>query len=59
MKIGAILDVVLGAILLAVGGVAFLLAKKKGEKRKWCPWVALGGACALITAGANALRFLL
>lgn len=57
MKIGIILGVVLGVILLIVGGVAFLLAKKKDKKCKWCPWVALAGACALITAGANALRF--
>ena len=47
-----------GAILLIVSGVAFLLSKNKGEKCKWCLWVALAGVCALITAGANALRFL-
>ncbi|MEG0693780.1 MAG: hypothetical protein RR444_11960 [Oscillospiraceae bacterium] len=58
MKIGIILGIIFGAILLIVGGVAFLLSKKKGEKCKWCPWVALAGTCALITAGANAFRFL-
>ena len=58
MKIGIILGVILGVILLIVGGFAFSLAKKKGEKCKWCPWASLAGACALITAGANALRFL-
>lgn len=58
MKIGIISGLVLGVILLAVGGTAFLLAKKKGEKCKWCPWVAMAGACALITAGVNALCFL-
>ncbi len=58
MKIGIILGVVLGVILLMIGGTAFLLAKKKGKKCRWCPWVCLAGGCALITAGANALRFL-
>lgn len=58
MKIGIILGIVLGIVLLIVSGVAFFLAKKRGEKCKWCLWVALAGACALITAGANALCFL-
>ena len=58
MKIGIILGFVLGIILFVVGSVKFLLTKNKGEKCKWCPWVALAGVCALITAGVNALYFL-
>ncbi|MBL4937571.1 hypothetical protein JK636_17790 [Clostridium sp. YIM B02515] len=59
MKIGIILGVILGLLLLIVGGVGFFVAKKSGKKCKWCVWVLLAGVCALITAGANALRFLM
>lgn len=59
MKIGIILGAILGIILLIVGGVAYLLSKKRDKKCIWCPWVFLAGACAIITATANALRFLL
>lgn len=59
MKIGIILGVILGVVLLVIGAVMFLAAKRSGEKSKWCPWVILAGVCALITAGANALRFLM
>ncbi|MFD1174841.1 hypothetical protein ACFQ3W_00770 [Paenibacillus puldeungensis] len=58
MKIGIILGVILGVILLVIGGFMFLAAKKSGKKCKYCSWVMLAGVCALITAGANALRFL-
>ncbi len=59
MKIGIILGNILGLILLIIGGVAFFVAKKSGKKCKWYVWVLLAGACALITAGVNALRFLM
>lgn len=59
MKIGIILGVILGLLLLIVGGAAFFVAKRRGKKCKWCVWVLLAGVCALITAGANALRFLM
>lgn len=58
MKIAIILGAIFGVILLIVGGIAFLVTKGRGEKCKWCLWVLLAGVCALITAGANALRFL-
>lgn len=59
MKIGIILGIILGLILLIVGGVASFVAKKSGKRCKWYVWVLLAGVCALITAGANALRFLM
>lgn len=59
MKIGIILGVILGLFLLIIGGVAFFVAKRQDKKCKWCVWVLLAGVCALITAGANALRFLM
>lgn len=55
MKIGIILGFVLGIVLLIVGGVAYLITNKREKKCKWCTWVALAGACALITAVANAM----
>lgn len=62
MQIGILIGVfsgaILGIILLIVGGVSFLSARKKGGKCKWSPWVALAGVCALVTAGVNALCFL-
>lgn len=59
MKIGIIVGNILGLILLIIGGVAFFVAKKSGKKCKWYVWVLLAGTCALITAGVNALRFLM
>ncbi len=59
MEIGIILGIILGVILLLVGGVAFFVTKKSGKKCKWYVWALLAGVCALITAGANALRFLM
>jgi hypothetical protein len=59
MIIGINLGIILGLILLIVGGVAFFVAKKSGKKCKWPVWVLLAGVCALITAGVNALRFLM
>jgi hypothetical protein len=59
MKIGIILGIILGLIILIVGGVVFFVAKKSGKKCKWYVWVLFAGVCALITAGANALRFLM
>ena len=56
MKIGIILGIILGLILLIVGGAVFFVAKRRDKKCKWCVWVLLAGVCALITAGANALR---
>lgn len=58
MKIGIILGVILGIILLIIGGVISLAGKLCGKKCKWCVWVTLAGVCALLTAAANALRFL-
>ncbi|OPJ64622.1 hypothetical protein [Clostridium oryzae] len=57
MKIGIILGTILGVLLLIIGGTAFFIAKRRGTRCKWCLWVSLAGVCALITAGANALRF--
>ncbi len=59
MKIGIILGIILGLFLLVIGGVAFFVAKRRDKKCKWSVWVLLAGVCALITAGANALRFLI
>jgi hypothetical protein len=59
MKIGIILGIILGLFLLIIGGVAFFVAKRRDKKCKWCVWVLLAGVCALITASANALKFLM
>jgi len=59
VKIGIILGTILGFILIIVGGIAFFSASRRNEKCKWCIWVLLAGMCALITAGANALKHLL
>lgn len=59
MKIGIILGVILGLLLLIVGGAGSFVAKKSSKTCKWCVWALLAGVCALITAGANALRFLM
>lgn len=59
MKIGIILSIILGLLLLIIGGIAHFTAKRQDKKCKWCMWVLLAGVCALITASSNVIRFLI
>ena len=59
MKIGIICGCILGIILLLIGFIGLIISHLKKKTVKWALWVAVAGISALITAGANAIRFLI
>lgn len=58
MQIGITLGLVLGVVLLIVGGIELILAKKQSRKSKWGTYVMMAGILALITAFSNTLKLL-
>ncbi len=58
MLTGIIIGLVLGAILLIIGGIELILARKQNRKSKWGIYVMMAGILALITASSNTLKFL-
>ena len=59
MEIGIIIGAILGAILLIISLIGFFVSKRQGKSSRLYKWVALAGVCALLTAGANALKLIL
>lgn len=55
MKIGIIIGLVLGVVLLLIGGITLCVTLLKKGKLTWEPWVAFAGLCAILTAGINAI----
>lgn len=53
MYIGFIVGIVIATVMIILGGIAIVIAKKNNKRSKWAIWSILIGIVALISAAIN------